>query len=157
MKLLALCACDKVIIDKNGAHSLVTLLLKVDVFLPAQVQGQQVAQEIPQNAVIPKEWFIFTMWVPDDEDTGKSFEEAYQIFWPNGEKFGEHRIPFKFEDGVQQISFAMLGFPIGQVGNLKIITWVEQNGRPVTSPAEYLILIRHAEKLANAPAPLSVG
>ena len=136
MKFLALCTCDRVIIDKRGGHSLINLIMNAEV--------QTSAEPIPRNAVGPTQWFIYTMWVPSPEDVGEKFEEVYQIYWPDGEKFAEHRLEFtQPDDSVQQVTFGFYGLPVGQSGKVRIVTWLDKKGHCVSDIIETSINIKH--------------
>jgi hypothetical protein len=141
MRHLATCACDKLIIDKNGAHSLVSIMSNADISIV--VQSPAVSEQIPTNAVTPREWWIFSMWEPSSEDVGEQFEQVYQIYWPNNEKLSENRIGFKPDERVQYNSQPILGFPVGQSGKIRIVTWVDHHGQRVTEVFDYYITIKH--------------
>lgn len=149
MKFLALCTCDRVIIDKRGAHSLINLMLNAEI--------QTGAEPIPRNAVGPAQWFIYSMWVPSPQDVGEKFEQVYQIYWPDGEKFSEHRFEFSQPDeSVQQVTFGFYGLPVGQSGKVKIVTWLDKKGHRVSDVIETSINVKHVPQQAtdSVPAPL---
>ena len=136
MKFLALCTCDRVIIDKRGAHSLINLMLNAEV--------QTGTGEIPRNALAPTQWSIFSMWVPSPEDVGEMFEQVYQVYWPDGEKFSESRFEFTQPDEtVQQVTFTFYGLPVGQPGKLRIVTWLDKKGYRVSDIVETSINVKH--------------
>jgi len=147
MKSLALCTCEKVIIDKAGAHSLINLILN------AELQLAQGIEEVPRNAVNPYQWFIYSAWVPSSEDVGEHFEQVFQIYWPDGQKFFENKLGFTQPDeSVQQVSFGIVGFPIGQTGRMKILTWLEKKRSRVTEVGEANIVIKHIPQTADTTA-----
>lgn len=148
MKFLALCTCDRVIIDKNGAHSLINIMLN------AQLQAG--SEQIPRNAVAPTQWVIYSMWIPSPEDVGQEFEQVYQVYWPDGEKFHESRLEFtQPNESVQQVTFTVLGLPVGQPGKLRIVTWLDKKGHRVSDIVETSINVTHlAQQTASSiPAP----
>jgi hypothetical protein len=142
MKFLALCACEKIIIDKNGAHSLITIMSNTDINFAAP-PGQTLPDEIPTNAVFPREWWVFSMWQPSDDEVGKTFEQVFEVYWPNGEKFGESKIEFTSDEKVQYNSLLMAGFPVGQIGNVRVVTWIEKQGSRITEPIDYCLRVKH--------------
>jgi hypothetical protein len=142
MKFLAFFACEKVIIDKNGAHSFINMMLNVEIQIPPQNP-----QQIPPNAVTPQMWFLFSLWAPSPEEVGKTFEQVFQIYWPNGDKFHEARLQFKPDENYQQTSLGLNGLPVGQAGLLRLVTWVEDHGQRISDIVEYHTRIKH-------PAPL---
>lgn len=149
MKFLALCTCERVIIDKQGAHSLINLMLNAEL--------QTSPEQVPRNAVAPTQWFIYTMWTPSAEDVGKRFEQVYQVYWPDGEKFTENRMEFTQPDeSVQQVTFGFYGLPVGQAGKLRIVTWLDQEGgHRVTDIVETSIRVKHLPLQAATPVPAS--
>jgi hypothetical protein len=150
MKCTALLACEKLIIDKDGAHSIINVMLRAQISftknLPEQNQEQEEEIPIPANAISPNMWWIYTAWLPSSEDVGKSFEQVYQIFLPNGEKFAESRLPFtQRTDEMNQTSFYFVGFPIGQQGKVRIKTWIDMGGSMVSDIAETFVEILHGK------------
>ena len=136
MKFLALCTCERVIIDKQGAHSLINLMLNAEL--------QATPEQVPRNAVAPTQWFAYSMWIPSPEDVGEKFEQVYQIYWPDGEKFIEHRMEFTQPDEtVQQVTFGFYGLPVGQPGKLRIVTWLDKKGHRVSDLVETSINVKH--------------
>jgi hypothetical protein len=146
MKCTALLACEKLIVDKDGAHSLINVMHSAAVVLQQQEIGEVPQQiPIPSNAVMPNQWWIYSVWMPMPQDVGCSFEQVYQLYWPSGEKFAENRLPFtQKEDRMQQTSFYYVGFPVGQPGNLKIISWLDHEGHRVSDLVETFVRIEHS-------------
>jgi len=157
MKFLATCACEKVIIDKHGVHSLITVMANMDIALEIS-PGPDAPKEVPPNLVIPKDWFIFSMWLPSAEEIGKNFVQVIEIYWPNGDKFAEARLKFKTDEKAQYNSLCMQGFPAGQVGNVKVITWIESEDHRITEVFDYYLAIKRVsqqEALARITAPMT--
>src|SRR5437879_5919714 len=105
MKCHAFCACNKIVIDKDGAHSLIEIMLNAEVRLTEVPLGATVSPgavaagiPIPQNAVAPTKWWLYTQWEPSPRDVGKTFEQVFQVYWPQGEKFAENRLGFVQKD-----------------------------------------------------------
>jgi hypothetical protein len=142
MRFLSTVACEKVIVDKGGAHTLIEIMSGADI--AATPPANNPAAELPSNALAPKQWWIFSMWEPNDDDVGKDFEQVYTVYWPNGDKLVDGaRASFKMTDRVQYMSFYVFGLPVGQQGKVKISTWVEKAGNRITDPFDYFITIRH--------------
>jgi len=150
MKFLGLCICEKVIVDKQGVHTLVNLMFNAEIQRPPD-------QQIPPNAVAPNQWFIYTMWTPSTEDVGRKFEQVFKIYWPDGEEFSEQRLEFTQPDSsVQQVTLSIFGFPIGQAGKLRIVTWLDHAGHRLSELVETGINVKHslqANSRSSAPAP----
>jgi hypothetical protein len=157
MKCVALLTCEKVVIDKNGAHSLINVMITAAV--TAEVTGPQQADQhpqqiaVPSNAVIPVTWWIYTLWNPSSEDVGKAFEQVYQVFWPNGDKLAESTLPFTQQnDQMQQTSFHIGGFPVGQQGKVRIVTWLHLDGVRTSEIIETYILMSHTAPADALPS-----
>ncbi len=146
MKCTAVLTCEKVIIDKDGAHSIINVMLNVGVVLRS-VSGSDSAQVIPlpTDAVSPQAWWIYTIWQPSLEDVGKAFEQVYQAYWPKkGDKFMEGRIGFTLKDETpMQTTFTVGGLPVGKEGKLKVLTWLDHQGHRVTEISEAYVNIKH--------------
>ena len=145
MRFQALCTCEKVIVDKREVHSLINLIQNVEI---------ETSPDIPKNAVGPNQWCIYTMWVPATEDVGRKFEQVYQVYWPDGEKFYESRFEFtQSNQDIQQITFGLTGFPVGQSGRLRIITWLDHDGHRVSEILETSINVKHIPQPAQRTSP----
>jgi hypothetical protein len=156
MKCTALVPCEKIIIDKDGAHSLINVMLNAAIAVQRQEGGKPAEQtEVPRNAVMPHQWWIYSLWRPSPEDVGASFEQVYQVYWPDGEKFAETRLAFEQKDAtVQQTSFYFLGFPVGQEGQLRIVSWLDRGGHRVSDINEAWVRLEH--KKPSDPGPTSL-
>lgn len=146
MKCLALLTCDKVIIDKDGAHSLINVLLNATVTMQENEPGQHPKDiEIPSNAVSPNQWWIYAQWEPSADDVGKSFKAVFQVLWPNGDNLVDGNLVFTQADQkTQQTTFYVGGFPVGQQGAIKVKTWLDSSeGHRVSDVIETHIHIEH--------------
>ncbi len=155
MKFIALCACERVIVDKIGAHSLINIMQNVQVQGVPKGPSQTLlpTPAVPTNTVLSNLWFIFSMWKPSAEDIGKTFEQVHQVFWPDGTKFNEGKLQFKPDENMQQNSYGLVGFPVGQPGPLRIVTWVEDNGKRITDVLDYEIRVKHDPAINPVTAP----
>lgn len=144
MKLLIICACEKVIVDKsNGAHSLISVTRGVETKL-ASPSGIQPISDVPLNAVSPQTWAIYTMWESQQDDIGQEFKYFVEVKWPNGEPFAATSAHFTADKTlIIQNSVTLLGFPVGQIGAIKIIGWIEKDGNRVSEVANYEVNVRH--------------
>jgi len=155
MKFLALCPCEKIIFDKRETPSLITLIQNVEISI---VQEAESSVEFPLNAVVPKEWFIYTRWQSSDEDVGKNFEQVFQVNWPDGEKFIEQRVqlkPIVKDDDLQQSSLQLMGFPAGQPGLIEIATWLDSDGHRMSDIIKCTVRVKHTPKQPMAQPVLA--
>jgi hypothetical protein len=127
-------ACEKVILAADGVASLISLFNKIII----TVLGQT---EIPKNAVAPKEWAIFASWDVDPGDELKEYIFCTQMLYPDQSQFGEiakNKIKIELNKR-SQVSIQIIGFPIGQVGQYTVRTWIEENQQRVLGPIEFKI------------------
>jgi hypothetical protein len=147
MKCTALLACEKLIIDKEGAHSIINVMAKVRVSFQQQEGLAGIPEDIPipSNAIAGNQWWIYSNWSPSPSDVGMTFEQVYQIYWPNQEKLIERRLQAFVQNNeeMQQTSFAFIGLPVGQTGKIKIVTWLDSDGHRVSEVIETTVLVEH--------------
>jgi len=146
MKCHAFVACNKIIIDKDGAHSIIEIMLNAEIrAVRTAVVGNNNSTtiEIPPNAVSPQVWWLYTQWEPSSQDVGEDFEQVFQVYWPNGDKFAETRLQFnQKDDKMNQTSFFFGGFPLGQEGKLRLLTWLDHHGHS-SEVIESFVMIKH--------------
>jgi len=143
MRFLALCPCDRVIFDRNGTLSLITIMENFDLSVQT-ASGEKV--DIPPTTVVPRDWSIYGRWEASESDDGMTFEQVFEIYWPNGDKFVESRMTMQTirkEDPTQQTALQLMGFPVGQVGRIKIVTWIEHDKQRMIDPIECTVRVRH--------------
>jgi len=145
MKLLILAPCDKVIIDKLGNPSLISIIQNLNVEVPAD-------NPVPSNAVVPREWYIFSHWLVADEEIGREFVQRTVIVLPSGDVFGDpatgSSVPFKAKDisaNIAQVIVNLNGFPIGMAGPITVKVWIEEGGKSVTDVIAYPLRVVHVE------------
>jgi hypothetical protein len=151
MKHLGTFACEKVILDNRGAPSLITIMQNAHI---DAIPGAQ-REQVPANAVIPKDWFIFSAWSPSAEDVGKEYEQITHVYWPNEQVFTETKTKFAVsrEDDYQYNTILLMGFPIGQQGTLKITARIHHGGLPVTDLISFDLRIKHGPPPPPSPPP----
>lgn len=140
--------CEKVILDqqRNGTASLIGLFGKITITVAETT-------EIPRDAVAPKEWFIYSSWDTELEDTGKPFVLCTEVFYPDGTQFGstQRLTVLKIDPPKRAQAIVMVqGFPIGQPGFYTVRTWVEENNERVVEPQELRIEL----EISSQPAPV---
>jgi hypothetical protein len=136
-QLYTFVVCDKVIIDEVGVASLITLFSTVTLSM---------AGEIPSDALAPKEWAIFAIWDYESADEGKEYNQVVQLLLPDRTSFLE-RLETKFvmrPGRKQQIKNPVLGFPVGQQGNVTVRLWLEHAGNVIFEARPILLEVKHA-------------
>lgn len=138
MKLLIFAPCEKVILDKAGNPSLISIMQNVHITVPD-------GETVPDNAVSPKEWFVFTHWLASDEDMGVTLSQKTQVILPDGKVFGDPPVTssasFKVDDPEKRIIqnlVTLLGFPVGREGPISVRAWIEdEGGKAITDVLNY--------------------
>jgi hypothetical protein len=128
-------ACEKVILaTPDNVPSLIGLFSKIVASIP-------VGSDVPANAVVPKEWAIYSAWDPEPGDEDREYNLCVQILYPDETQFGDiWKNKIKVETGKRsQVTAQILGFPIGQQGFYTIRVWLEQNGPKVSEPIVFKI------------------
>jgi hypothetical protein len=140
-------ACEKVIIDENKNTSLISIIDKLTVTAPGNA-------EIPNNAVVPKEWAIYASWIAEAEDGGKRYTVATQVFYPDETPFADVvRFELVMEAGKRAQGIARFnGFPIGQVGAFTVQTWLEYEGKRIGTEQELSLDVEIDRQPASNPA-----
>lgn len=140
--------CEKVITSMESIPSLISLFRKITLTIPAD------APEIPGNAVAPKEWAVFSSWDPELGDEHREYFLCTQVLYPDGSPFGEiARARINVQPNSRaNVTVQMVGFPIGQTGDYKVKTWVEENQETVLGPIELKIEVEviRGQQLSSA-------
>jgi hypothetical protein len=156
--------CEKVIIEKlistpgepslpdesgAGPASLISLFSKL--LVAAAAAGE--AASIPTNAIIPKEWAIYTEWDVEPGDENRSYVLNAHVLFPDGTPFGE---PAKIQINVtpnrrSQVIVRCPAFPIGQVGMYTARVWIEENQQRVGEHIDLKVEVAHLHGHNRAP------
>ena len=124
--------CEKVIIAQDGVPSLIGLFTKMTATVAIE------ADEIPKNAVVPKEWTVYSSWIPEPGDEAREYFHCVQVLYPDQSQFAEvskNKIPVEANKRAQMY-VQMLGFPIGQRGYYTVRVWIEEKGERVLGPID---------------------
>lgn len=144
-KLYIFVTCEKVIIAKDEQTSLISLFNVMNVMIPTDQ-----TDPIASNAVVPKEWVIFTSWEREPQDDGKEYSQIIEILYPDGTHFAKPR-DFKFTipagKSHYQCTTNVNGFPIGQLGMYTVKMRLERNAETISGPTSIKINLQHV------PAP----
>ncbi|MGA9668030.1 MAG: hypothetical protein WBQ94_02415 [Terracidiphilus sp.] len=144
-KLTILAACERVIVDKEA--SLPSL---INIFQRMNVQLQDAP--LPENAVSPTRWSVFTLWQHIPEERGVEYTQRIEVISPSGDKFVEASTAFKIteaDDLQTKNHIDIFGIPINAEGFLKIRVWLE--GIADTT-GEYQFLVKYLPKI-KPPEP----
>ena len=113
--------CDKVLFDQaTNLPSLISIFTRVD------VQINSVA--LPENAVSPTRWVIFTKWDCTPEQRNVEYLQKTEIRTPDGTVFASVETPFSVKDTNDLSSknaLEMFGIPVSIPGMISVRTWIE--------------------------------
>lgn len=110
-KLLSLLMCDRVLVTRDDAVSLISIfdVLRFDLPTPPK-------EGLPPKANIPVEWYIYSMWAATEGDAGKEYEQRFTIIGADGVKPFEAFLDFTQEGHSERTVVSVNGFPIMQPG-----------------------------------------
>ena len=137
--LLLFTLCEKVIVDERKNVSLINLLQGIE------AARQDPSLLMPKNAVSPMPWAVFTLWKPVEGDLGKQFSQIVQVMWPDRSEFKKVSLDFKIQDKNHQVRVDILGFPIGQVGDVLVNAWIEWDRRRVGGIHTWSVPVTHGQ------------
>jgi hypothetical protein len=135
MKLLILTPCNNVLQDPQFGSSLISVFHGINFQVPPDT-------EVPSNAVIPKEWAVFSKWRLEPDEYGKEYTSRIEIYWPDGAEFTKASVVAQqpTKDGMAFIN-RMNGFPVGQDGEIRVLQFLESSGEVVYGPVETIIKV----------------
>src|SRR5260370_10196220 len=141
MKLLVFAPCEKVIIDHKGNPSLISLMQKITVQIPA---GD--LEKLPPTAMAPMTWYVFTHWLIEENEMGREFVQRVDVVLPNKEVLAGKgsSITFKPTDpakNIMQNNVTLMGLPVGRSGPITVNLWVEENGAAITEVHTYPLIV----------------
>ena len=120
MKLLLAAPCNLVSIDQQLGHSLIGVFHDIAVKVPPDT-------EIPANALLPKEWAVFSKWLLSPGEEGEEYFLVSEIYWPDGTMLNQIKVKAP-DPNANSITFVLRNqaFPFGQNGKVKILIWIEK-------------------------------
>jgi hypothetical protein len=141
-KLTILAACEKFIIDRAELPSLINIFQNLDV---------QLANEaIPEHAITPLKWSVFTLWQHTLEELDVEFIQHLEVIAPNGKKFIASSTRFKVTSprGLQtKIGYELQALPISNEGVFTVRVWLESTPDLIS---EYRFTLTHVPAKAEA-------
>jgi hypothetical protein len=138
--------CEKVIVDAKGIPSLINLFQRMDL----QLQDTP----LPEDAIAPGRWAIFSVWQLTAGEVGKDFIQHTRINKPDGTIFSEFSQPFRVESEIdmQAKTFVeIMGIPVGKQGRIQILTWLAGAEDDIHECHFYVQHLPKVEAAANAP------
>jgi len=147
-KLKVFTVCDKVIMDHLGVPSLIGIFQRMNIRLQDA--------PIPDNALAPVRWSIFTLWQHTPEEKDIEFVQLTEVFTPKGIKYAEVTSKFmitKPGDLQSKNQIEIFGLPISDEGFMRITLRLEGVDG---SEADYQFAITHIPKEQNDENPPSI-
>lgn len=143
MNLLLLAPCDRILQDPTQGVSLINVFHGLMFKIPEGI-------DLPKDAVMPKEWTIFSKWELGPEEVGKDYISRVQIFWPDGTEFLKSSLTAMqpTRDGMS-FTNQMNTFPVGQAGKLRVVQTLESDGVTVYGPTDLSINVIGAYKISK--------
>jgi hypothetical protein len=136
-ELVALIACERVIIDEQlKVPSLLVVIERVEVQIPE-------GSDVPPNVVVPKEWFVFTIWGKKAEEGSGHYKQVIEIVPPGPTPAARVQMEFDFEGRIHKLQNKVFGFPAGVQGVCWVRVWLESASGSVTEKRSYPIEISH--------------
>ena len=142
MKPLIFTPCEKVLQDPQSGVSLIAIFQEI------KIQITHDAPELPRDAVIPREWLIYSRFDLDMDEEGEEFTAVTTILWPDGALFATQSLTAT-QPTQSGMSFVikLMGFPMGQNGSVKIQQSVTKGGEIVCGPMETKIKVNVGREL----------
>lgn len=141
-RLSILAVCEKVIFDQDGPATIVSLFES----MLYQVQDAP----LPEKAILPNQWAIFTQWEHTAEELGQEFVQVVVVTAPDGSEFSRNELAFTKKDPMKSISRTRIlskSIPIWQEGTVRIDVFLKgQDSAPQGSTG---FKVRYIPKEAN--------
>jgi hypothetical protein len=136
MNLLLAAPCQLALQDPVSGHSL------IGVFHEIKIQVSEDAPEVPRNAMVPREWAVFSKFALAPEEEGRDYSLLTEVFWPDGTPLASLTVeaaqPTK--NGLSFIA-RLQAFPMGQPGIVRIRTSLRSGENLVWGPTDLEILV----------------
>lgn len=145
--LTIIAACEKVIFDRVGIASLINIFQRLNITVADT--------EVPENAVAPLKWCVYTQWRHEPATAGKSYVQRVRVITPAGETFVEGSLPFTIEsdtDPYTKHGFDIFGLPMAKEGEFKIQVWLEDVSN---ATGEYVMRLDHLRGTQGQAEPNS--
>jgi hypothetical protein len=149
--LILLTVAEKVLFEQGGKVSLIALFENIEIRPPS-------GEQIPLNAIVPKEWGVFAQWLWSEGEKGTNISQGIEVLYPDGKVFLSQTVKVDSSQERANVGINFQGFPIGQAGKYTINVWIEQNGNKITKPfsTSVNIIVRPLEPGETPPQQIAV-
>jgi hypothetical protein len=146
-KLAILAVCEKVVFDSDGPATVVSIFEK----MLYQVQDAP----LPEKAILPNQWAIFTQWEHDPQEFGQDFTQICKVTAPDGSLFSTVEVPFKKADPgrtISRVRVNLRSLPIWQEGRIQVDIFLKgQESIPQGSTGFTLVYVPKEGNAATTP------
>ena len=146
LRLLAFLPCEKIIIADSGVVSLISILERVFIELPKDVDSP------PSDAIAPIAWSVYALWERDTADlkTEQVYEQRVQLVLPDGTDWAPSgaipNLTLTFAPGITRVRAIrpLLGFPVAMSGHATLILSIRgDEGEGWREAATYRLEVSH--------------
>jgi hypothetical protein len=123
-KLLLFNPCEKVIIAEDHTVSLITIFETIQIHLPRSKDD-----ELPENALIPLKWFVYSVWLKQPGDEDKTFEQLVDVEFPGGRTLKSEITEFQIPKNKHRNVILIPTFPVTPPGFAKIKLSLREQGQ----------------------------
>jgi hypothetical protein len=145
MKPLITVPCQIALNDPVSGHSLIGVFHEIKV----QISGD--LPELPLNAMLPKEWAVFSKFGLTPEEEGREYSLKTDIYWPDGSLLLRNLLPAEkpTRNGMAFI-VRLQAFPFGQPGMIRVVETLLSGDENVYGPIELEINVSVEKSLPAA-------
>ncbi|MBI3635313.1 MAG: hypothetical protein HY216_03705 [Candidatus Rokubacteria bacterium] len=104
-RLLLAAPCERALIDQDQNLSIISVLDTLKLAIPDKAV-------IPANVSAPLKWSIVTVWLREQGDEQKSFEQDCRLLLPNGTVANQSVTSFRLEKRTHRLIITMFGLPL---------------------------------------------
>jgi hypothetical protein len=148
-KLSILAICEKVIFDTDGPATVVSIFEN----MLYQVQDAP----LPEKAILPNQWSIFTQWETDPREVGQQFTQISVVTAPDGSEFSRIEVVFSKVDPtkhIQRVRVNLRSIPIWIEGRVRVDVFLKgQESAPQGSTGFNIRYIPKEEDAAKIATP----
>jgi len=114
---------------------------------------------LPERAIAPNQWAVFTMWEPEPGETGETFTQVVRVFAPDGSLFfeNEHTVFIPPEFIQMRVKINIQTLPVWQPGKVHIKVSLKGDEAELGSACFKIVYLPKEEPAppVEAPAPLT--
>jgi hypothetical protein len=148
LKIVA--ACEKVIYDREGPASLIGIF--------EEMKFQLLEAPLPDKAIAPNQWAVFTQWEPLPSDTGIPFTQVVRVYAPDGSLYieNEHTVVSIEPNRLHlRVRINVRSLPVWKEGIVQVKVFLKGNDTELGSTSFRIVYV--AKEEAAHPPAIAVG